>query len=104
MNELAQKISTLEDTKEETLIRARAEAADLKKKILVEAKEKVERYQKEVRFQMDRELQRAKQALKDELMRLAIERASSELKIRLSKEDHSKLLSGFTNSLKETAL
>jgi len=93
------KLSKLESTADESVARAKAEAADLRKQMLVEAEAISKRIKIEADLAAKMEIQRAKITLRKELVQEAIGAARTQLDTKVTAEDHQRLQSNFINNI-----
>lgn len=101
-DELTQIRSRLEKfglTEDESLLRAQAEAADLKKQIIKEAAEASTRIREEAREAAQVEVMKAKNQIKSDLVQEAIKLARTQMAGAVSAEDHRRLQGNFISSI-----
>ena len=96
--EIKLRLSKLKENKEESLARARAEANDLKKAILDEAHQLSKTIRHEAEQTAKREVEKAKNEIKNIMIQEARNIAEESLKTGISKEEHARLTGGFLAS------
>ncbi|MBX2988125.1 MAG: ATP synthase F0 subunit B [Bdellovibrionaceae bacterium] len=97
--ELKHKIERLESTRAETLARAEAEAADLRRHMLKEADEMASRIRHEAQVTAQIEVQRARQDLRESFIDDSIAAARQVLAKDIGSQDHSKLQTDFVKNI-----
>ena len=95
--EIKHKIDQLEGTVDDTMLRARAEAAEMKKSLLSDAKEIADRIQKQAQETAKIEIQKAQTHLREQLLKDSIEAAKMVLSKDIGSADHQKLQNDFVN-------
>ena len=93
------KLSKLDSTLDETIQRARKEAAEMKLQIIQDAKEIAKRIRDEAAQSVQTEIVKAKNQLRDYLVRESIQGARKQLGTKVSTEDHQRLQSEFVAGL-----
>jgi len=93
------KLSKLESTAEESIQRARAEAADMKKQLIAEAETLSKRIREEAQEAAKHEVQKAKNDLRETLLKEAMESARAQLSTKVTAEDHKRLQSDFLSHI-----
>lgn len=97
--ELQEKMTKLEVTRRETIARAEAEAADLKKTIVEEAKQIAAGAKKEAEEATRIEVEKAKRQIREFMIEQARAAAEKQLKGGISQEDHQKLTGKFLSNI-----
>lgn len=97
--EIKAKIEQLEKTEEESLSRARAEAADMKKALEKEAQEIANRIKQEATETARLETHKAQAQLREQLLSEALQAAKSVLSKDIASTDHQKLQNDFVNNV-----
>jgi len=92
-------LTKLESTADETMSRARAEAADLRHQMMAEAEEMSKRIRHEAEITARAEVERAKVALREQMIREAIQMAEQSMKEKVSREDHQRLQGDFISNI-----
>lgn len=93
------RLSKLESTAEETIARARAEAADMKKQLIAEAEALSKRIRDEAEITARLEVEKAKNHLKETLIKESLEAARNQLASKVTAEDHQRLQSNFITNI-----
>ena len=96
---MAQRLSSLENTAEESISRARAEAADLKKQMIQEADALSKRLKSEAEQSAKAEVLRAKKEIREELIKQAMETTKAQVEKQVSPEDHTRLQNNFIQNI-----
>lgn len=98
-NQIQVRLSKLENTADESVSRARAEAADMKKQLIAEAEALSKRIREEAEQSARMEIQRAKNQLREALIRDSVEAAKGQLGTKVSAEDQKRLQSDFISNI-----
>lgn len=93
------RLSKLENTADESVARARAEAADMKKQLISEAETLSKRIREEAEQSARLEVQRAKSQLRESLIKDSVEAAKGQLGTKVSAEDQKRLQSDFISNI-----
>lgn len=93
--EISERLARLESTAEETVTRAKAEAADLKAKILEDAENLSRRLKEEAKRTADFEIQRAKEELRQDLLQQAVQDARQSMEKDVQDPDQKRLQNEF---------
>jgi len=93
------KLDQLAETVDESLSRARAEAADMKKQLINDAKELAARIKHEAEETAKIEVQKAQTHLREQLLKDAVAAAKTVLSKDIGSADHQKLQSEFVNKV-----
>jgi F-type H+-transporting ATPase subunit b len=99
--EIEVRLSKLQSTTEESISRARAEAAELKNQLILEAQALSLRMRAEAQATAKHELERAKQNLRIQMISGAKQMAQAELEKKLTPEDQKRLEGEFITGLQE---
>ena len=102
--DIKHKISHLEATAEESVLRARAEAADLRNQLLQEAKQFADKIKREAETAAQIEVQSAKRALHEEVVRESVKQAKEILKKDVGQSDQQRLQEKFSNEIEGVRL
>lgn len=97
--DLQDKIAKLEATRRETIARAEAEAADLRKTIIEEAKQIAAHAKKEAEESSRNEVAKAQRQIREFMIEQARLTAEKQLKSGISQEDHQKLTGKFLTNI-----
>lgn len=97
--DIQHKIEHLENTREESLARAEAEAADLRKQLLKEAQEIATRVRREAEETARIEAQRARLELHRAFVAQSVEAAKTVLSKDIGSQDHQRLQSEFNQNI-----
>ena len=93
------RLSKLESTADESVSRARAEAADMKKQLIADAEALSERIREEAERAAALEIEKAKAQLREMLIKEAVVATRAHLSAKVSTEDQQRLQSDFVNHL-----
>ena len=93
------RLSKLESTADESIERARAEAADMKKQLIAEAEALSKRIREEAQEAARLEAEKAKNQIREALIKESLETARTQLTARVTPEDHQRLQSHFINNI-----
>ncbi|GIL17174.1 MAG: hypothetical protein BroJett040_09250 [Oligoflexia bacterium] len=93
------KLTKLESTADESISRAKAEAADLRSSIMAEAEELSKRIRKEAEAAAQLEIEKAKTHLREDMIREAAKLAAHNMQSSVTSEDHKRLQSEFINNI-----
>ena len=99
--EIEVRLSKLQNTQEESVSRARAEAAELKRQLILEAEALSQRMKLEAQATAKSEIERAKQALRLQMITGSLELAEKHLQEKLTQEDQSRFEKEFIANLQE---
>ena len=94
-SEIQVRLSKLESTTDESISRARAEAADMKKALIAEAHAVSKRIQEEAESAAKLEATKAKHQLREQMIRDAAEIASRQIEEKISVDDQKRLQGDF---------
>ncbi|MCE3009408.1 MAG: ATP synthase F0 subunit B [Proteobacteria bacterium] len=97
--EIQVRLTKLESTADETISRARAEASDMKKQLIAEAKNLSEKLRQEAQAAAKIEIEKAKNSLRSAMIQDAAKLAREEIGTKLSGEDHSRLQGQFIQNI-----
>jgi F-type H+-transporting ATPase subunit b len=97
--DIKHKLSQLESTTDESISRARAEAADMKHSLVKEAQEAAARIKHEAEQTAKLEVQKAQTHLREQLLKDSIAAAKAVLSKDIGSADHQKLQSEFVNKV-----
>lgn len=92
-------LSRLESTADESLSRAKAEAADYKKQLLAEAEVISKRISDEAAAAARLEVEKAKNQLRAQMIKEATEQARGQMQNQVSASDHQRLQGEFINNI-----
>ncbi len=104
LHDIKHKISRLEDTAQESVERARAEAADARKQLLQEAQTFAERIRREAETAAQVEIQSAKRALHEEVVNASVKQAKEILKKDVGQSDQQRLQDQFSKQIEGVRL
>jgi F-type H+-transporting ATPase subunit b len=93
------RLTKLESTADESVVRARAEAADMKKQLIAEAEVLSKRIRQEAEEAARNEVEKAKNQLRESLIRESLEMAKSQLASKVTPEDHKRLQTEFISNI-----
>jgi len=93
------KLNKLENSADESVARARAEAADLRKTLLAEAESLSRRVHDDAAKAADMEVGRAQRQLREQVIKESITAARNQLSSKVSPEDHQRLQGEFINHM-----
>jgi F-type H+-transporting ATPase subunit b len=96
--DLETRLTKLESTSEESIARARAEAADMRKQLVADAEAASKRIKEDAKATAELEIFKAKNLLRDYLIRQSLESARGQLQ-KVSPEDHQRLQAEFVNNV-----
>jgi F-type H+-transporting ATPase subunit b len=94
------RLTKLESTAEESVARARAEAADMKAQLISEAQVLSSRIRDEAMSAAKLEVEKAKAQLRTQLIKEATELARGNMSSKVSSEDHQRLQGEFINNIR----
>jgi len=97
--EIKVKLTKLESTADESISRAKAEAADLKKQLIDEANSLSKRIKTEAETTAKLEIEKAKNHLREEMIKEATALARNQMSTKVSTEDHKRLQGEFIESI-----
>lgn len=93
------RLSKLESTADESVARARAEAADMKKQLVAEAEALSKRIRDEAQESARIEIEKAKTHLREALIKESLEIAKAQVSSKLTADDHKRLQSDFISHI-----
>jgi F0F1-type ATP synthase membrane subunit b/b' len=93
------RLNKLESTADESVSRAKAEAAEMKNQLIHEASAISKRIREEAILAAKLEVEKAKHQLRDELIKEAFIQAKENLESKVSLEDHTRLQGEFINNI-----
>ena len=93
------RLTKLEATAEESVARARAEAADMKKQLIEEAKNLSKRIREEASGAAQLETEKAKYQIRSQMIMAATEIAHQQMKSKVSSADHKRLQVDFIENI-----
>lgn len=97
--EIEQRLKTLQASADQSVAQAKAEAEELRKKILREAEELSVRMKEDARRTAEIELQRAKTELREEVLAQAVTAAKQILSEKIAETDQKRLQSEFVEKI-----
>lgn len=97
--EIHVKLTKLESTSEESISRARAEAADLKKQLIMEAQTISSRIKSEAENAAKVEIEKAKNMIRQELIKESVNMTRQQISTKVSEDDHKRLQGDFIDSI-----
>lgn len=92
-------LNKLVSTADESLSRAKAEAADMKTQMIAEAQAMSKRIREEAALTVKFEVEKAKTQLRDQLMKESFAIAEAQMTSKVSNEDHARLQGEFINNI-----
>jgi F-type H+-transporting ATPase subunit b len=98
-SEIQARLNKLENSADESIARARAEATDMKKALIAEADAISKRVQDEAQNSVHMEIERAKNQLRDQIVKDSIAVARAQLSSKVSPEEHQRLQGEFINHM-----
>ncbi len=104
LNEIKQKISLLESTSQESVERARAEAAEMRNQMIQDSKQLAERIKREAETVAQVEIQSAKRALHEEVVKESVKQAKEILKKDVGQNDQQRLQDNFATQIDSVRL
>jgi F-type H+-transporting ATPase subunit b len=104
LSEIKHRLARLEDSAEESIERARAEAADLRRQLKQESVSLAEKIKSEADLAVKAEIQAAKRALIEEVANESIRQARVLLKKDVGQADQQRLQDGFAKQLEGVRL
>lgn len=99
--EIATRLAALENSAQQSITQARAEAEQLRANIVREAQELSGKLREDAKRTADIEVQRAKVELREEVLSQAVAAAKSVLKERIAEPDQKRLQSEFVGKIQE---
>lgn len=93
------RLNKLETTADESVARARAEAADLRKSLIAEAEALSKRIRDEAQSAAKQEADRARHQLRDELIKESLQIARQQLSQKVTPDDHKRLQANFIHNI-----
>jgi F-type H+-transporting ATPase subunit b len=97
--EIQVRLAKLQSTADESIARARAEAADYKNALIAEAKEVSKRIKKEAEETAALEVERAKNRLREQMIKEATLLATQQLETKLTNDDQRRLQGEFIENI-----
>lgn len=97
--EIKVRLTKLESTADESIARAKAEAADIRKALLAEAEALSKRIQKEAEAAAKLEIAKAKNSLRQQLLQESVESSRNNLAAKVSSADHQRLQGDFIDNI-----
>lgn len=97
--DIKHKLEHLESTRAESIARAEAEAADMRKQMIKDAEELAKRIRNEAETTAQIEVQKARQELRESFIQEAVSAARTVLTKDIGSQDHQKLQNDFTQHL-----
>jgi len=97
--DIKHKLDQLENSQDESISRARAEANDMKQSLIKEAQEVAARIKNEAEQTAKIEIQKAQTHLREQLLKDSLEAAKAVLSKDIGSADHQKLQSEFVNKV-----
>lgn len=97
--EIQVRLTKLESTSDESVSRARAEAADMKKQLIAEANSVYSRIRNEAEAAAKLEVEKAKKTLREQLILDATQMAHEQMKTKVSGDDHKRLQGEFIHNI-----
>ncbi len=104
LNEIKHKISLLESTSQESVERARAEAAEMRNQMIQDSKQLAERIKREAETVAQVEIQSAKRALHEEVVKESVKQAKEILKKDVGQTDQQRLQDNFATQIDSVRL
>jgi len=98
--EIQVRLTKLESTTDESISRARAEAADLKKQLIEEAHIISKRIKSEAESAARLEIEKAKNHLREQMIAESVKLTRTQLNTKVSSEDHKRLQGDFIESIR----
>jgi F-type H+-transporting ATPase subunit b len=98
--EIQVRLTRLESTAEESILRAKAEAADLKLQLIAEANEISRRIKQDSEASVRLEIEKAKVILREKMIKQSTQMARAQMGSKVSHEDHKRLQGDFIESIK----
>lgn len=93
------RLAKIEANQAETISRAKADATELKKQILVDAEAMVKRLKDEAELAANIEIHRAKNELREQLLKEAFDKAKKDITAKATSEDQVRLQQDFINKV-----
>jgi F-type H+-transporting ATPase subunit b len=93
------RLSKLESTADESVSRARAEAADMKRQMVADAEAMSKRLREEAAAAARLEVERAKNELREMLIKESLEASRQQLASKVTAEDHKRLQTDFIQNI-----
>lgn len=100
--EIQNQLNELQSTQAESVEQARAEAETLKARIIQDAKDMAQRLREEAQRTTDFEVQRAKNELREDLLKQSVALASKILTEKMAEPDQKRLQTEFVDKIQET--
>lgn len=97
--EIKIQLSKLESTADESISRAKAEAVEMKTQLLSEAKAISKRIREEATITAQLEIEKAKNHLREELIKESFLMAEKQMTSKVSSDDHARLQGEFINNI-----
>lgn len=99
--EIANRLAALENSAQQSIVQARAEAEELRARIVRDAQDLSTKLREDAKRTADLEVQRAKVELREEVLSQAVSAAKSVLKERIAEQDQKRLQSEFVGKIQE---
>lgn len=93
------RLTKLESTADESIARARAEAADMKKQMIAEAEALSKRIRDEAQEAARLEVEKARIQIREALIKESLQSARAQLSEKVTSEDHQRLQANFINKI-----
>lgn len=93
------RLNKLESTADESLSRARAEAAEMRNQMIAEAQALSKRIREEAHLSAQLEIERAKNHLREQMIKEAVESSRQQMNTKVSVDDHKRLQGEFINNI-----
>lgn len=97
--QIQNRLDKLVTTADESIARARAEAADMKKQLVAEAESLSKRIREEAQESARLEVEKAKRQLRESLIKESLEIARTQLSTKVTAEDHKRLQTDFLSHI-----
>lgn len=97
--EIQKRLSKLETTADESISRAKAEAAELRRQMISEAESISKRLKEDAANTAKLEIEKAKQQIREVMIKEAVEVSRGQLATKVSTEDHNRLQGNFINNI-----
>lgn len=103
-SEIQARLNKLESSADESIARARAEATDMRKALIAEAEALSKRLHEDAERSVHAEVERAKNHLREQVVKDSIAAARTQLSSKVSPEEHQRLQGEFINHMQETQM
>ena len=100
-SEIKSKLASLESSTEQSLAQAKQDAANMKTQMLAEAEALSKRIREEAKLAAQLEFERAKNKLREDVLRASFEAARASLGSKVSTDEHRRLEGEFLNKIQE---